>query len=84
MAAAHCAVAEFHSLIKDLPEPVHVLSCAESDINKVYRHNALIEAAIILALAFPVVSCIRKVSFYIGTVRGQEGTAAHACIHIAL
>ena len=63
--ALQCSVAKFHSLVKNLPEFIKVLACAESDINKIYSHNTLIESAVIFRLAVFV------------NIRSKEASATH-------
>ena len=80
-----CAVAKLKTLIKDLPEFVHIATSRKSNIRKVDGYNTLVEAAVILRLVWLIVLCASNVVEAITrTVWSQEGTAAHASEGIAL
>ena len=71
MAAHQSAVAELQTLIKDLPELLHVAAGGERHIRQVDRHHALVKAAVVLRLPLVI------------HVRGEEGAAAHAGVAVA-
>ena len=71
MAAHQCLVAQMQTLVKNLPELVHILTGGQRHVYQVNGDNALVETAVVLRLA---------VFIHIGS---QEGTAAHAGIAMA-
>ncbi len=75
MAAAKRSVAELESLIENLPELIHVAVGRAGHIDEVDRDNALIEAAVVL---------VGSVGVQANGIGSQEGSAAHAGIHIAV
>ena len=69
------SVAEFQTLIQNLPELLHILMCGTCYINQIDGYNALIETAIVLMLsAFTKSLCIRS----------EERTASHTRIYISV
>ena len=75
MAAAQRAVAELQSLLEYLPELVHIAVRGAGNIDEVNGHDALVEAAVVLVCAVLAESL---------EIRGQEGAATHARVHIAV
>ena len=59
--AAQGAVAELEALVEDLPELVHVALGREGHVHEVDRHDALVEAAVVLRLARLVVAGVGHV-----------------------
>ena len=72
MALHQRAVAQFQSLIEDLPELFDVAAGGQRHIGQVDGDHALVEAAVILRLAVFI------------DIRGQEAAAAHAGIAVTL
>ena len=80
-------VAELETFVHDFPEPVHVAVAGAGHIDQVDGDNALVEPAVVLVHARLVVQGLFRIAEGTGigkAVRGQEGTAAHAAIDIAL
>ena len=71
MAAHQCLFAECHSLIKDLPELVHISAGRAGDIHKIHGNDTLIKTAVIFWLVIFI------------HIRSQERTAAHAWIAVS-
>ena len=72
VAAHQGTVAQLQTLVEDLPELVHVTAGGQGHVHQIDGNDALVEAAVVLGLA---------VFVHIG---GQEGTAAHAGVAVAL
>ena len=56
VSAHQCAIAKFQSVIKDLPELIHISTGRKCNVNKVDRNNSLIETSVELVvsvLVFP-------------------------------
>ncbi len=81
-----CSVAQIQTLIKNLPECVHILAGRAGYINQIDGHNTLIETAIILMLGRMIIAGICDIAntCICKAVRCQEGTASHARVNIAL
>jgi len=68
-------MAQFQSLIENLPETVHISLRRTSHIDQVNRDNTLVETSIEFMLA------VRQ---HLGILYRQERTAAHARVNLAL
>ena len=72
MTGTERSVTKLHSLVKNLTEFIHITAGRETDVNKVYGYNALIESAVVLRLSVLVnIGC-------------QEGATAHAGVAMTL
>ena len=65
-------MAQLHALVEDLPELFDIAARGQGNIRQVYRHDALIEAAVILGLAVLV------------DIGRQEAAAAHAGVAVPI
>ena len=85
VAALERAVAKLHSLVENLPETGYVAVRGKRDVDEVDGDDALVEAPVILRLARLVVAGARDiVEAVAGAVGGEERTAAHARVRIAV
>ena len=83
--AHQCAVAQVQPLVENFPELVHFLAGGQRHIDKVQRHDALVEAAVILRLARLIVPGVGHiVPAVAGGIRRQKAAAAHAGVDIAV
>ena len=72
MAAHKSSVAKVKSLIKNLPELIHVPARGAGNIHKVYGYDTLVESSVVLRLALIVY------------IWGKEAAAAHTGIAVSL
>ena len=86
MAALEGAVAQLQTLLEDFPEFFQIAAGGQGHIRQVDGDHALIEPAVVLVLARLIVFGVGNVADAgVGeAVGGQERTAAHAGVHIAL
>ena len=85
MAAPEGPVAQLQPLFKDAPELVHVPSGGQGHVRQIDGDHTLIEPAIIFGLPRLIILGIGDIIPAIsGPVRGQEGPAAHAGVHVAV
>ena len=90
MTAAESAVAELESLIKDLPELVHVLLGGAGHVDEIDGNDALVETAVVFVLSVDVISgsgfvvIVAETFRYTFVVRCEEASASHAGIHITV
>ena len=75
-------MAKLQSLVKDLPEFIHILAGGACHIHQIQGHNTLVETSVILRLLRIIIERIGHI--FRGTIRCQEAPAAHAYVHIAL
>ena len=75
MTAAERTMAQFQSLIENLPETVHISLRRTSHIDQVNRDNTLVETSI------EFMPAVRQ---HLGILYRQERTAAHARVNLAL
>ena len=84
MTALQCTMAQIQALIKDTPESIFVLICGKRNVNEIDCDNTLIETTIVFRLTVIIFGVCNVIPAITGTVRGQEASATHAGIHIAV
>ena len=86
MAAHQRPVAQLQPLVKDAPELLQISAGGKGHVGEVDGYHALIEPAVVFVLAGLVVAGIGNVADACVSepVRRQEGTTAHAGVHVAL
>ena len=79
-------MAQLQPFIENIPELLLISAGRQSDIRQVDRDNSLVEPSVVFVLSGDIVFRVGNVpDSSIGeTVRGQEGTAAHAGVDITL
>ena len=85
VAAHERTVAQVKPVVKNFPELIQSAAGRQRDINQIDRHDALIEAAVILGLAWFIIAGVCDiVPAGARAVGRQEAAAAHAGVHVAV